>query len=230
MVAVSLVCLAAMVVRHDAAGSALLHKVDRFCHPWQSFSVDVLIKAAGQESRWRVQTRANGDCRIDGLSEKEKGRSILILGDDMWLILPTTKRAIKVSPQQRLLGPAAGSDIARSRFAEDFQVREKRETTLEGKPCFHLLLNPVRRQAACREMALWMDAEGGHPLRAEYRLLSGKISRTVLYDTPVKENGVMVSPGLRIQGLKGAELRMTFSHWENGTIPDSLFVIPRAGH
>ncbi|HJV22334.1 MAG TPA: hypothetical protein VJ570_06545, partial [Holophagaceae bacterium] len=92
----------------------LLSAADRHRHPWGAFQVVIALKVGREEQKWRVHARDNGDARVDGVSEKEKDRSVLVLGDDMWLLLPNAKRPVKVSPQQRLLGPASGGDIART--------------------------------------------------------------------------------------------------------------------
>ena len=113
----------------------VLKAVDAFRHPWPGYQVEVSIASKGQSQRWKVTSAENRDVRVEGLTDKEKGRIVLLLGEAMWLLLPNSKKPVRVTPQQRLLGPAAGGDLARSCFAEEYVIAESQEDRLEGRPC-----------------------------------------------------------------------------------------------
>ncbi|HTL98808.1 MAG TPA: outer membrane lipoprotein-sorting protein, partial [Holophagaceae bacterium] len=125
--------------------SALLAKVDRLRQPWPAFSADLALTDQGRDSLWRLSVAANGDSRLDGLSPKQVvGRAVLMKGEQMWLLTPGSKRAIPVTPQQRLIGSAAGGDLARLRLAEDFQATGVQEAPLHGEPCWRVSLAAKR--------------------------------------------------------------------------------------
>ncbi len=204
---------------------ALLAKVDRLRHPWPSFSVEVALEDGKVSQRWRVLARADGDARVEGVSEKEKGRTVLLLGEQMWLLLPNAKRPVKVTPQQRLLGPAAGGDIARSRFAEDYAIAGSAGEEAEGKPATRLDLTAKRPSTSYRTAKLWVALDGT-PLRAEFALPSGKTAKTVRFDASGSAQGVRVLKAMTVEDPGGAKTRIAFDRW-TPTQPDpELFKLP----
>jgi hypothetical protein len=214
-----------VLAAQDAA--ILLEKVDRMRHPWPAFSVEVAVKDAKGEQRWRVRTRENGDARVEGLSEKEKGRAILLLGEEMWLLLPHAKRPVKVSPAQRLMGAAAGGDLARARFSSDYAIKGMTDADLEGQACHRLDLEARRPSLSYRRAHLWIARTTGFPVKADYFLGSGKLAKTLFFETPTPIGTLPVIPGLRLLEPSGTEARLSFQRWASGAQDPSLFSLPK---
>ncbi len=210
------------------SGDDLLAQVDKLRHPWPSFTVEIELKSAKVSQHWKVTARENGDARVEGLSDKEKGRTVLVLGDAMWLLLPGTKRPIKVTPQQRLLGPAAGGDIARTRFAEDYSVKEKVEDVVDGAPCLRLALAAKRPSTSFRTANLWVAKNGTRPLRAEFFLPSGKLAKTAVFAAPQSQRGAPVLVRMDLVEPKGASAELHFDHWAPAALDPRLFELPVA--
>ena len=209
-------------------GEEILTRVDRLRHPWPVFSVDLTVKNAKTEQRWKVSARDNGDARLDGLSPKERGRSVLMLGDQMWLLLPGVKRPVRVTPQQRLLGPAAGGEVARTRFREDYRVVEMSEQTLEGRRCWRLDLVARHPSTSARQVMLWVAQEGVLPLLAEFHLASGKLARTAHFAPPLQALGRAVLSEMLLTEADGSAVTLRFSNWIRGGVEPSTFELPRA--
>ena len=208
------------------SGEEILTRVDRMRHPWPAFSMELTVKDAKVAQRWRVSARENGDARLDGLSEKEKGRSVLLLGDQMWLLLPGTKRPVKVTPQQRMLGPAAGGDVARTRFRKDYRILALGEDTLDGRSCWHLDLAARSALLSARSVRLWVLKERLIPLKAEFYLASGKLARTALFGQPVQALGMTVLSSMELAEPGGARAELLFSDWSKGGVEADLFELP----
>jgi outer membrane lipoprotein-sorting protein len=206
---------------------AVLKLVDGYRYPWPRFSTEVALKDGKTDQRWQVLVRENGDARVDGLSEKEKGRTVLLLGDQMWLLLPGSKRPIKVSPQQRLLGPAAGGDLARFRFSGDYSVVGDREETLEGKPCRRLELQAKQASASYRTALLWTTRDA-IPLRCHFFFASGKLARTAWFGAIVSAHGERVLSTLRLEDPAGRGVELVFSRWQPVASENQLFELPKA--
>lgn len=223
----TLLLLVTSLAAQAQSPEALLATVDKLRHPWPAFSVEVEVKDAKASQRWRVRARENGDARVEGLSEKEKGRTVLMLGEQMWLLLPNAKKPLRVTPQQRLLGPAAGGDIARSRFAEDYRVTSSREEDLDGRSCLRLDLEARRPSLSYRKAQLWVTPQGA-PLKAEFMLASGKFAKRVLFEAALPAAGMMVLPGMTLQELGGATAHLRFSAWTPGKHDPALFTLPDA--
>jgi hypothetical protein len=210
------------------SGEELLARVDRLRHPWPVFTVELTLKAPRTLQRWKVSARENGDARLDGLSDKEKGRAVLLKGDQMWLLLPSSKRPMKVTPQQRMMGPAAGGDVARTRFREDYAVKALADEDLEGRPCWRLELEAKRPALSARRVLLWVAQEGSLPLKAEFRLASGKLARTARFGPPVQALGQPVLSRLEIEEASGGKAELAFGNWARGGVPAEVFELPDA--
>lgn len=208
-------------------GGDVLAQVDRYRYPWPAFSVDVELRDGKTRQQWRVLVRENGDARVEGLSDKERGRTVLLLQEEMWLLLPKAKRPVKVSPQQRLLGPAAGGDIARFRFSGDYTLAGEQKETLDGNPVRRMDLQATRKTISYRTAVLWTTLEG-LPLKADFHFASGKRARTAHFGEIVTERGARVLSSLRLEEPPDRTVDLLFTHWKPATPDDALFTLPPA--
>lgn len=208
------------------SGDAVLAQVDRLRHPWPAFTVVLEVRDERTTQRWKVSARENGDARLDGLSEKERGRAVLALGADMWLLLPGTKRPLKVTPQQRLLGPAAGGDVARTRFRQDYAVRACAEDRLDGRPCWRLDLEARSPALSARTIQLWVERDTTAPLRAEFFMASGKRARVATFGPPATAHGQPVLSWMELEEASGAKVTLRFGPWTKGPVDPERFDLP----
>ncbi|HZN04873.1 MAG TPA: outer membrane lipoprotein-sorting protein [Candidatus Polarisedimenticolia bacterium] len=111
------------------------------------------------------------------------GRRILSLRDKVWLIFPGTSRPVPVSASQRLVGGASIADVARLRFAADFDatLRPEREDS-DGVPCLVLDLKARDRKVPYASGVLWSGAADRLPRRALFRLRSGLDAKEVRFE------------------------------------------------
>ncbi len=221
----SLLLLLVPALAQAQDGAALLAQVDRLRHPWPAYAVDVALGEGRSAQRWRVQVRENGDARVEGLSKREAGRSVLVLGDRMWLLLPGSRRPVPVTPQQRLLGPASGGDLARTRFAEDYQVEGTTAEAWEGQAAVRLDLRARRPALSWRTARLWV-APDGRPLAGDFFLPSGKRTRSLRFDPPVSVQGARLIPGLTVLDASGAGIHIGFDRWAPGPQDPTRFELP----
>lgn len=221
--------LAAALTAQQPDAAALVAKVDRLRHPWPAFTADLALKDQGRESQWRLSVASNGDTRLDGLAPKQaKGRAVLMKGEKMWLLTPGSARAIPVTPQQRLMGSAAGGDLARTRLGDDFQATGVQEAELDGDPCWRVALAAKRPSAPYARAELWVLRRGEVPLSVDFFYASGKLARTVRFDAPVPAEGKAVIAGLTL-GDEGhpVQVTMRLSHWKPGEPDAARFAIPK---
>lgn len=211
----------------DAA--ALVAKVDQLRHPWPAFSADLSLSDQGRTSQWRLSVATNGDSRLDGLAPKQaRGRAVLMKGEQMWLLTPGSKRAIPVTPQQRLIGSAAGGDLARLRLAEDFQPTGIQETSLDGKPCWQVALEARRPSVPYRRAELWVRKAGEIPVSVSFYFASGKLAQVMTFDPPVEASGRRVIASLKLGDPEHPDRSaMKLSHWKPGEPDATLFEVPK---
>ena len=151
---------------------------------------------------------------------------MLLLGDKMWLLVPGSKRPLQVTPQQRMMGSAAGGDVARTRFRQDYTVQALHEESLEGRPCWRLDLVAKTAQVSARTAQLWVAKEPLLPLKAEFHLASGKLARTASFGPPVQALGQTVLSGMELLEPSGAKVSLAFSHWAKGGLDPERFELP----
>lgn len=216
--------LAGLVVQGQSPEETL-KRVDRYRYPWPSFSMEVTLQDGKVQQSWRVLVRENGDARVEGLSKKEQGRVVLMLKDQMWLLLPKASRPVKVSPQQRLLGPAAGGDVARFRFSGDYTLTGEREEPLDGVPARRLELQARQKNLSYQRAVLWLSGNG-QPLKSDFFYASGKLARTAHFGAIVAEQGAAVLSSLDLEEPSGRRVRLGFGHWKPVKAEDSLFQLP----
>jgi len=110
------------------------------------------------------------------------GRRILSVGSKVWLLFPDTTRPVPVSASQRLLGGASIADVARLRFAADFEatLRPEREEA-GGASCYVLDLKARDRKVPYASGVLWVGAADRLPRRAVFRLRSGIDAKEVRF-------------------------------------------------
>jgi hypothetical protein len=219
----SLVCQIFLAAQND---QEMLARIDRFRHPWPSFSVDATILDGALEQKWRVSARENGDIVAKGVSEKEKGRSVLFIGGQMWLVVPGYGHPHRVTPQQRLMAPAAGGDLASARFSDAYSVSASAPEIFERRECQLLRLKAKKKSESYRAIDLLVDRTDGAPLLALCYFGSGKLARTVKFGPIAIAGGAKVLTGMTIKDHKGDEIRLAFESWRPIKAEPSDFELP----
>jgi len=102
--------------------------------------------------------------------ERMQGRKVLMRDSDLWLYLPSIKRATRVSLQQRLTGEVSNGDLAKTSFHEDY-TQKLLKADRKG---YQVMLTAKHKEAAYRKIKLHIDAGNFRPTLAEYYAISGK--------------------------------------------------------
>jgi len=107
---------------------------------------------------------------------QQAGRKILTVGDKVWLIVPGTSRPVPVSKTQRLMGAASFGDIARLRFADEYDG-----TLRPGDGDFVLDLTAKRNGAPYPTAVLWIGRDDGLARKLRLSLASKKEAKEVAF-------------------------------------------------
>lgn len=113
-------------------------------------------------------------------SPAEKGQKVLMLGDDYWLIMPSSQRPMRITPTQKLLGDASTGDIATLSWAGDYDGKIVGEEPCEegGKErCTHLSLVSQRKGLTYAHIELWLAVGSAEPARADLYVQSDKLAK-----------------------------------------------------
>jgi hypothetical protein len=117
-------------------------------------------------------------------SEREAGQKVLMLDDQFWLFMPSSKRAMRITAMQKMLGEASAGDVASLKWTDDYQVSEQ---TQEGNE-LHLSLRAARKGLSYTRVELWQDASTLHPLHADLYLRSGKLAKQATFELAQQDN------------------------------------------
>jgi len=114
-------------------------------------------------------------------SPGEAGQKVLMLDDRFWLLMPKSRRPIRITPMQKLLGEASTGDISSLTWSEDYQGIISGETDYKGRPAIELELTAKVKGASYQMIKLRVDKISFQPLHAYLYLKSGKLAKEVIY-------------------------------------------------
>ena len=194
---------AALPVRGSAPRAAapdsasLLRKIDSFRVPYDEFLLRVrLTSRIGA----RVEETALFDAYISGPEKslivarehENRGMKLLYIREDMWIHLPDTRRPLRITPMQRLMGEASNGDIARVSLTEDYTAEDQGPAVEESVDCRRILLTAARESAPYARIVLFVRASDFRSVKAEFFLPSGKRFKTARYEDYRPLEGRMV--------------------------------------
>lgn len=209
---------------------ALLKQYDSLRNGWNSFSVRVKLTnfedgKQDESNLFEVYQKGVEKTYVEFLSPRDKGRHLLMLGDDMWIYLPDTSRPIRITPLERLYGNASNGDVARTNWAADYDAAWLRTEQVGGADCHLLELISKRKGATYRKIHLWLRVENAYPVKADFYLASGKHAKSATYDHYQNIAGRTVLQRMTIYDRirKNSYTVMDYSNWQPRTLPDRMF-------
>ncbi len=215
--------------------SALLKRSDTFRNGWPSFVTRVKITnyesgKPDEEKLYEVSQKGTGKTYVEFLSPREKGRHLLMLGDDMWVYLPDTSRPVRITPLERLSGDASNGDVARTNYANDYSPVYLRSEKLAATECHVLELTAKRKGATYQRIVYWLRAEDARPVRAEFYLTSGKHIKSATFDeyAPIGGKTLLRRLTLYDEIRHNSHSLLEYSATTPRDLPDKLFYQGRA--
>jgi len=165
------------------------------------------------------------------LSVKSKGQSLLMRGDDMWIFLPAVARPVRITPIQRLLGNVSNGDLARLRYAMDYDASIEGDADADGVRCIVLDLRARRKGATYQRVRYFVRKTDSRPVRAEYFLTSGKPIKTATFSELRDMGGRPTLTRIDVRDALQSSSRTTieFTSVTARSLPDKLFSPSRAG-
>lgn len=154
----------------------------------------------------------------------ELGQKMLMLDDKFWLLLPSSRRPIRITATQKLLGEAAAGDVATMTWSEDYDGKLVDKETLDGVAALKLDLHSIREGTTYDHILLWVRGDNYQPVQAELYLVSGKLAKIAHYKMGRLEGRPMVVKTYlddRIQ--QNRRTVMLYLSIEPMEIPDKLY-------
>lgn len=230
IVACATVCRAATPDAED-----LLKRSDAFRNGWPSYVLRVKITTyesgkPNEEKLYEVSEKGSEKTYVDFLSPRDKGRHLLMLGDDMWIYLPDTSRPVRITPLERLSGDASNGDVARTNYAVDYTPTYLRDEKLGDEQCYVLDLMARRKASTYHRILYWVRVRDARPVRAEYYLTSGKHIKSASFDEYITVAGrsILHKYTLYDETRHNSHSVLEYSNMAPRELPDKLFYQGRA--
>jgi outer membrane lipoprotein-sorting protein len=233
-----------MLVGHaESAGSvapainadALLKKSDTFRNGWPSYSLRVKITnyesgKSDEERLYEVSQKGTDRTYVEFMSPRDKGRHLLMLGDDMWIYLPDTSRPVRITPLERLSGDASNGDVARTNYAVDYSPVYLRTEKAGNDDCYVLELTAKRKGATYQRILYWVRVQDARPVRAEFYLTSGKHIKSATFDEYAPMGGKVLLRRFTLYDeiRHNSHSVLEYSNSAPRDLPDKLFYQGRA--
>jgi len=215
--------------------TALLKRSDTYRNGWPAYTLRVKITnfesgKSDEEHDYEVSQKGTDKTYVEFMSPREKGRHLLMLGDDMWIYLPDTSRPVRITPLERLSGDASNGDVARTNYAVDYSAEYVREEKLGNDNCYVLNLTAKRKGATYQRILYWVRSEDSRPVRAEFYLTSGKHIKSATFDDYKESNGRLLLRKLTLYDeiRHNSHSVLEYSNAAQRNLPDKLFYQGRA--
>lgn len=147
-----------------------------------------------------------------------------MLDRDFHAYVPNLKRSMRLSLAQKLSGQVANGDIARTRWAGDYEVSKEAESETE----IQLLLKANKENLTYAWIRLWLESKTYRPLRAEYLALNGK---TVLKKSWFEEYknimGQNRPTSIRIEDTAGQKSFVKIKEMKKSDLSDDFFTVKK---
>lgn len=169
---------------------ALLKAADRYRMASQNMRVETevtVLNADGtpdKERQYTVYAQPGHQSLVLMRSATEKGQKVLMLGDDFWLLMPASRRPLRITATQKLLGDASTADIASLSWADDYTGNVVGEESC-GEPartCVHLQLQANRSAVTYQRIDLWLGKTRQEPVKADLYLQSDKLAKHARFE------------------------------------------------
>ena len=166
----------------DVKVKAMLREADGYRLAMESGRVDTEVRSfkAGVLDKTRtyvVYLKPGRRSLVLFKSASERGQKMLMLGDDYWLIMPTSQRPLRITAMQKLLGEASTGDIATMTWADDYDGQQVGVESIDGIACLKLDLHGQRKGVSYPRIVLYLAKKDHHPVQAELYVASDKLAK-----------------------------------------------------
>ena len=219
---------------------ALLKAADKYRMSSENMQVDTVISvfntdgSPDKERRYTVFAQAKHQSLVAGgiqhqslvlmQSPAEKGQKVLMLGDDFWLLMPSSQRPLRITPMQKLLGDASTGDIATMSWADDYSGTVVGEESC-GEPaqkCVRLSLAANRKGVTYQRIELWIGKAKNEPIKADLYVQSDKLAKQARFVMDKASAPTAVTEMLlRDQLTNKKETQVRYVNRKEKTVPEA---------
>jgi outer membrane lipoprotein-sorting protein len=177
--------------------NAIVAKADAVRVPKGSYEFDTVVTSyEGEEKKSENGYKAyvkdlEHSLVVFSSPASERGKSLLMLGDDLWIYLPNVKKPVRIPLQQRLVGDVSNGDMTRINFAVDYNATAAGEANVNGTDCWVLDLTAKTDNKTYNKIKYWVAKADNKPVKAEYFTVSGQSLKTCTFEDFRMEAGAV---------------------------------------
>jgi outer membrane lipoprotein-sorting protein len=155
----------------------------------------------------------------------ERGKSLLMLGDDLWIYLPNVKKPVRIPLQQRLVGDISNGDITRLNLAGDYDATIAGDENVNGVDTTALNLVAKTSDKTYNKIKYWVSKADGKPVKAEYFTVSGQSLKTCTFEDFRPEAGATRPMRMVFQDSVNKDKKsiLVFSDMVTKKLDDNMF-------
>jgi hypothetical protein len=236
--------LLTLIVPALAAGpdaQEILAAADRVHNPGQPYRLnDTLTEYVRGEARDRVTLviYSKEDKKTGEFSNlvryidppRDRGRTVLMSGPNMWFYDSDSKASVRISPQQRMMGQASNGDVMSVNYARDYRAKLAGEETIkdadrQDRACWHLDIAAANDTAVYSRIELWVEKGTYRQVKAKFYSDSGRLLKIAYYHKYTEMLGAVRAGETIIIDAVDQNLvtTMAISNLRAADIPDAWF-------
>ncbi len=167
----------------------LLAKADAYRNfKGQSFSFDLKLNSMEPDKKDKVFSlkveilNSHTSLVIYDKPISERGKALLMAEKNLWFHSPSSRKPIRITPQQRLLGEASNGDVASTDLSGDYIPKLFGSETIDSVD-YHILELTAKADslATYDHLKLWLRKDNFKPFKADFFAASGKLLKTAYY-------------------------------------------------
>ena len=121
----------------------------------------------------------------------EAGQKLLQSEENFWIVLPRSKRPVRITPMQKLMGEASVGDISTMTFSGDYAATLQPSCAFEDVACWELDLRSQRKGTTYDRVLLKVAQDDSRPLAADFFLASGKQAKSATFSFSASERRIL---------------------------------------
>lgn len=192
-----LLVLGAPTAAHAIEGDEIVRKADAVRVPAGSYQFEAeIVNYEGEtkqsQSGYKVYVRDLDHTMIEFTSPaSEKGKSLLMIQEDLWIYLPRVKKPVRIPLQQRLAGNVSNGDMTRANFSNDYSATLVGEEKVGEREVYVLDLVAKSPSKTYNKIKYKVAKADFHPVAAEYFTVSGSSLKTCVFEDFRIEDGAL---------------------------------------
>ncbi len=211
-------------------GNRILVELDRNLSPesYESYRKLINIEPGGRKKEFILFVVKKGSDKVGILflaPASEKGRSMLRLGDNMWLYIPNVGKPIRITSLQSAVGGVFNNaDILRLDYAREYNVQQMEESDKE----YVLHLKAKTKTVAYDKLKMWVDKDKVLPTKVECLTEASMLIKTIHFKQTKDFGDEVVRPSVIETDsplYKGYKSVIIFAKIQKRTLQDEIFTL-----